>query len=152
MGKNLIIKGANFANNCVPADVLLPTVIVVGNTNTIATLRSSQSQRSTFVVYDKGQSNTKWGTDGTSDFSHKADYKLKELPVFAKKIKVTYASVKLSICLFNEDYKGLFYPSWSDADGVQELNLENYPAAKYYSINLQSDTATESNLVIEFSY
>ena len=152
MGKNIIIPGANFAKNCVPTDEMLSTVIVVGNLNTQATMRSSQGARSTFAVYDKGQTNTKWATDGISDFANKADYKLNALPPLAKKIKATYSSVKLSICLFDENYIGVLSPAWSGADGVQEINIENYPTAKFFSVNIQSDSATVENLVIEYTY
>lgn len=152
MGKSLIIKGADFSAVAVPSFLAVNQVIVVGIVDRNAFARQGQSGRSTFLIYDSTTNNGLWGEDTINDFADKAHYRLCELPPLAKKIKVTYSGVVLSVCLFSETYKALYNPAWSGADGVQEINIANYPTARYFSINLQTGSPAMANLQIDYTY
>lgn len=151
MGKNLIIRGADFSENAIPTQFILTQNIVVGGTvGTVATLRKGQTTRST--ILQNGESNTLWGTDGTNDNADKVNYALIEIPLYAKKIKVTCANIVLSIGLFDSAYKSVRYPEWSGSDGVQEIDLTSFPTAKYFSTNFQNANVSLSSVKIEFSF
>lgn len=153
MGKNLVIKGADFSANALPEQVLV-TALTVCQTNAKATMRTSLTQ-GTVLMYKASLNNTKWGVDGNSDYSNKAKYELNPIPYGAKKVKATdtVKQKQISIALYDENYFGLFLPAWSGSGNYsQEINIENYPSAKYFSLNYQSLPADISTLTIEFTF
>lgn len=153
MGKNLVIKGADFSANALPEQLLVKALTVCQTTST-ATMRASSNQ-ATVLMYKASLNNTKWGVDPVSDFANKAKYELNQIPYGAKKVKATdtVKQKQISIALYDENYSGLFLPAWSGSGNYsQEINIENYPSAKYFSLNYQSLPADISTLTIEFTF
>lgn len=153
MGKNLVILGADFSENAVPLKKLIAALTVCLR-NSVATMRTSPSQ-GTVLMYRQGLNNTKWGVDNNNDYADKANYALNEIPSGAKSIRATDTAKQknISIALYNESYIGLFTPSWS-ATGTysQEINIAQYPTAKYFSLNYQQLPTDISTLTIEFTF
>lgn len=151
MGKNLIIQGADFSENAVPVPFILANnIVVAGGVGVGATLRKGQLIRSTLLR--NAVSNTLWETDQTNDNPDKANYALNPIPAYAKKIKVTYSGVVLSIGIFDAEYKSCRYPNWSGADGVQELDLTTLHGATFFSTNFQTTNIYLPDVKVEFSF
>lgn len=153
MGKQLVILGADFSENSVPVKKLIAALTVCLR-NSVATMRTSPNN-GTVLMYKQGLNNTKWGIDSNADYADKANCALNEIPYGAKTIKATDTAKQknISIALYNENYIGIFTPSWSAAGTYsQEINIAQYPTAKYFSLNYQQLPTDISTLTIEFTF
>ena len=152
MGKNLLINGADFSQFALPNKVIMSSGLVVGATGQKGTLRGQVYLRSTLLTTYPGGGNTLWGNDPIYDEPTKSSYALNKIPFGATSIKVTYANIVISICIFDANYYALFTPSWSDSTGVQTINLSSMQNGRYFSVNIQSENATLDNVNVEFTF